>query len=89
MMALKVYGGTNFAGGRGQVWMIVATTSWKCASELTRTSLSYLKTYWSITGNETDVEIAMSEPETVFYIPLDAPHDEKRDKKNWKRLEGN
>lgn len=64
-MALKVYGGLTFVGGK-QVRTIVATTSQKLAAELTGVSLSYLRAYWSVTGNAHEIEVAMAMPGTVF-----------------------
>jgi hypothetical protein len=82
-MALKVYGGNGFIVGK-QVRMIVAARSWKRVSELTGTTTSYLKTYWSVTGNKDELETAFGEPEVVFYRGLDDPWKEKYD---WKRFE--
>lgn len=64
-MALRVYGGLTFLKGK-QVRTIVAAKSMKRASELTGESYSYIRKYWSETGNEVECQFALSSPETVF-----------------------
>jgi len=87
MRKLKVYGGLDFRRIEkrlAQVRTIVATTSWRRASELTGLSLYELQTYWAISGNERELGIALSCPETVFikindtYIKRDEYAETKR-----------
>lgn len=62
---LKVFGGLTRENGK-YVRTIVATTTQKRASELVELSINELRTYWSITGNETELAVALAKPETVF-----------------------
>ena len=65
---LKVYGGTfHLAGIVAQQRVIVAASSQKRVAELLDVSLYVIQTYFSITGNEYELEVALSEPETIFY----------------------
>lgn len=61
-MKLKVYG----VGWMGRHRRIVATTSKKKAAELIGTSLYHFNEYGCETGNEEEIKMAMSKPETVF-----------------------
>ena len=61
-MKLKVYG----IGWMGRHRRIVATTSKKKAAELIGTSLYHFNEYGCETGNEEEIKLAMSKPETVF-----------------------
>lgn len=62
---MKVFGGIIFRNGK-QVRAIVATTSQKRAAELVGVSLSELRDYWSVTGNDIEMQTACSEPGRVF-----------------------
>ena len=65
---LKVYGGTfHLAGIVAQQRVIVAASSQKRAAELLDVSLYVIQTYFSVTGNEYELEVALGEPETIFY----------------------
>lgn len=61
-MKLKVWG----IGWCGTHRRIVATTSKKRAAELVGTSFYHFNEFASITGNETEVALAMAKPETVY-----------------------
>ena len=64
MRKLKVYG-WNHCGTQRR---ICAATSWKRVRELegnTRSIASYLD-YGSVTGNEAELKLALSKPETIF-----------------------
>jgi len=70
---LKVYGGHLFGsqfGMRGSR-VIVAAHSWKETAELLDTSLSHIKTYWSITYNEYELKLCFANPLMAFYVPDD------------------
>lgn len=71
MSKLKVYGGDVIIG-HTQVRAIVATTSKEKVAEIVGITLYEIKTYWSDTRNESEVEVAMSNP-GVMYI-----HHEER-----------
>lgn len=64
-MKLKVYGGLTITNGK-QVRTIVATTSQQKVAELTGLPVKYIRDYWSITGNNLELEIALASPNTVF-----------------------
>ncbi|MGE8063800.1 hypothetical protein [Pseudomonas sp. NPDC089569] len=64
-MALKVFGGLTMVKGK-QVRTIVAASSQKKAAELVGVSLSYLRGYWSETGNAVELKTALSQPGVVF-----------------------
>lgn len=64
---IKVYGGNTFHDGK-QVRCVIATTSWKRAAELTGESLSYLRTYWSITGNTAELAAAKAHAGTPLLV---------------------
>jgi hypothetical protein len=64
---LKVYGGSSFIRGK-QVRVIVAARSMKRASELLKESYSYMREYWSVTGNKMEIETATAKPEQPFYF---------------------
>lgn len=67
---LKVYGGIIFVKGK-QMRAVVATTSQKRLSEIVKESLYEIRNFWSETGNDAELEIALSKPESVFYKTLD------------------
>lgn len=70
MAKLKVYGGNDFEvvnGRRKQVRVIVAATSQKAAAEAVGISLSALRSDWSETWNDLELETAMSAPGVVFH----------------------
>jgi hypothetical protein len=83
MREYKVFAGNGFIRGK-QVFMIVAAKTQKRASELTGLSTGEIRNYWSITGNKDQIETAMSEPETVFYIPT---KDKWMEKKDWQKMD--
>jgi hypothetical protein len=67
MVQLKVYGG----GLGGTLRAVVAATSWMSVHRLlseqgANVSTGYLREYWSITGNPSEVEKALAEPGRVF-----------------------
>lgn len=64
-MKLKVFGGLTIKNGK-QVRTIVATTSQQKAADLVGISLGHLRDYWSVTGNPTELDVALSKPNTVF-----------------------
>lgn len=62
MKELKVYGGS----ANGQYREIVATRTKKKAIELFGISYSHFRDYYCETGNEQEITIATSKPDTVF-----------------------
>lgn len=64
-MALKVYGGATMVGMQ-QVRTIVAASNQKEAAELLGTTLHEIRSYWSVTGNELEIDTALASPRTVF-----------------------
>ena len=62
MNKFKVYG----IGWMGRYRRIVAASSQKEAAQLIGTTLHHFREYASITGNKEEVELAMSEPGTVW-----------------------
>lgn len=66
---LKVYGGRFWVrgydtrGGRA----IIATRTKKRAMEILELSQSEFYNFWCETGNETELKIALAEPETIFF----------------------
>lgn len=60
-----VYGGLTFVDGR-QVRTIVAAKNRTQAARLIGESVHSFKQYWSVTGNETELAVALSAPLTVF-----------------------
>lgn len=75
-MAIKVFGGLIFLGGK-QVRTIVAAKTKKRAAELLKISTYELNTWWSETGNEKELETALSSPETVFCATTSMGYDFK------------
>ena len=65
MRELKVWGGLTFLNGK-QVRTIVATRTKKRAAELLNLSAFEFREYWTDTGNETELKIALAKPETIF-----------------------
>ncbi len=65
---LKVYGSTfHLAGVAKQQRVIVAASSQKRVAELLDVSLYIIQTYFSVTGNGHELEVALGKPETIFY----------------------
>lgn len=62
MKKKKVYG----IGWMGRYRRIVAASSQKEAARLIGTTLSHLREYASVTGNTEEVELAMSDPGSVW-----------------------
>ena len=65
---LKVYSGYTRIDGK-QVNVAVATTSQKRAAELSGVNSSYVRNYWSVTGNSETIALAMVKPETLVILP--------------------
>lgn len=65
MRKLKVYGGLLHTN-HGQRRHIMASTSWAKVAIATKCSIGFLRDYWSITGNATEIETAMKSPETLI-----------------------
>lgn len=66
-MKLRTFGGNTFIGGR-QVRVVIATTSWKKAADAAGESLNYVRDYWSVTGNPSEIALAESEPGRLFEV---------------------
>lgn len=66
-MTLKVFGGLTVENGN-QVRTIVATTSKKKAAALVGESLYHFNEYWCETGNDIELQTALSSPMTVFKV---------------------
>jgi len=66
----KVFGGTLNMGARGYLRAIVAVSSRDKAAKILRISSHEVRTYWALTGNKTELAIALAKPETVF-VALD------------------
>jgi len=62
---LKVWGGMSFRTGKQSRTLVAAYTK-KRAMEILGLTSSAMTNYWSITGNEVEVAVATSKPETVF-----------------------
>ena len=58
---LKVYGGLVVRDGK-QRRAVVATTSQREVARITEESLSYIRNFWSVTGNVSEVRDAMENP---------------------------
>lgn len=72
MSALKVYGVTvTLRGNAGfkQVRAIVAATSISKAAAALRITPNRLRTYGSVTGNATELEVALADPGVVYFNP--------------------
>ena len=65
MAKLKVFGGYIIYGNK-QRRVIVATTSQKKVAEITKQTLSEIRNWFCVTGNEKEQKIALSEPHTMF-----------------------
>jgi len=78
MKAFKVWGGLEFVHGK-QVRTIVATYTKKRAAELLGVSMYYFNNYWTKTGNDIELEVALSEPETVFRASSSMGNDFKKE----------
>ncbi|MEJ5209393.1 hypothetical protein [Denitratimonas sp. CY0512] len=68
MAKLKVYSGLTLGQGRKEVRTVVAAPSWKRAAEIAGLSIGFMRDYWSITGNTSEIEAAMKNPETLVLI---------------------
>lgn len=66
MRKLKVYGGMYFTDNHKQMRHIMASTSWAKVAKATKYSVGYLRAYWCITGNESEIKLAMATPETLI-----------------------
>lgn len=66
---LPVYGGADILSGV-QYRLIVAAKSRAEASRITKIPKSYLKKYWSTTGNEAEIKLANSKAGAIFIRPL-------------------
>ncbi|MDU4254513.1 hypothetical protein [Pseudomonas sp.] len=73
-MALKVYGGHTFKGGR-QARTIIAAKSMKEAAEAIGTTLTEMRAYWSVSGNPKELEIALAQPGVVLYERVERSGD--------------
>lgn len=75
MSKLKVYSlngfrsGVRNPNGGHQTDEIVAARSMAEAARLFGTSLHHMRTYGHETGNDRQIEVAMSRPGVVFYVP--------------------
>ena len=69
MIKFKVYCRCSIYNGK-QVRAIVATKTKKKASILLGISYSYFTDYFCETGNEKELEIALKNPEIVFYTDI-------------------
>lgn len=65
---LKVFGGCLTGSDR----TIVAATTKKRAAELLRVSIHYFNSYCNETGNEAEVQLALSNPEVVYRKGIDS-----------------
>ena len=81
MTKLKVYGGFIFIK-TDQCRTIVATTSQRIVAELLDLTLHEIQNYWSITGNEEELAIALANPGRVFVKEGQVYHDG-----NWYELD--
>lgn len=71
MAQMKVLGGITHSA-EGWLRTIVAVKSKREAAEILDVSLGYINRYWAETGNQEEVETAMSAPGTAFVKPLDS-----------------
>ena len=62
---LKVWGGLTLKGGK-QHRTIVAATSQANAAEALGCTLHELRGYWAVTGNKTELGVALAKPGQVF-----------------------
>lgn len=62
---MKVFSGLKFAKGK-QRRTVVAAPSRKAAAELLGLSVGHMKDYWTVTGNQLEIETAMAQPGVVF-----------------------
>ena len=74
---LKVF----VVGHDGRNTRMVAATSRKAAAAMMDVTLCRLSDYGSVTGNQHDIEVAMTEPIGPWEKPVWGTHE-------WKRLEG-
>ena len=68
MNKYKVYGGMIMVNGK-QVRVVIATTSAQKAAHAAKTTVGYVRDYWSVTGNEAEINAAMATPETLIISP--------------------
>ncbi len=69
---MKVWVMTSVIRG-ANVRMVVAAPNQKVAAKAFWTSVYTLRQYASVTGNDGDIQIAMTDPGTVFVQDLDYP----------------
>ncbi len=81
MSKLKVWSGLIFIKSK-QHRAIMATTSQRRVAELIDSTLHEVQNYWSITGSEEELAIALANPERVFVKEGQAYHDG-----NWYELD--
>lgn len=62
---LKVYAGLSFVNDKA-VRTIVATATKRKALELLDEKPYYFNLYWEISRNETELDVALNHPNTVF-----------------------
>ena len=71
MRKYKVWGGLTFKKGK-QVRTIIATKTKKRAKEILlefhNIKQYYFCDYWCETSNSQEIELALSKPETIFYV---------------------
>lgn len=86
MKKLKVYGYRGWRcecppapNGSKQTREIVSAKSYAEAARLFGCSVHELKTYGGVTGNSSEIELAMSQPGTVFWLPLDGRWQNKHE----------
>lgn len=63
---LRVYGWSETRGGKS-VRCIMAATSQKELSELTKMSLYYIRGWVEETGNDVEIAVATAKPRTLFW----------------------
>ena len=68
---LKIYGGSVIRGGV-QYAAIVAASSQQAAANAADVTVGDIRSYWGETSNAQQVETAMSQPGTVFAVPINA-----------------
>lgn len=66
MAKLKVYGGNLYQKGGRFCRAVVAASSRPKAALILGQGLGHFRNYWSETGNQAEIEIAMSRPGVVF-----------------------
>lgn len=81
---MKVYAGTTVVKGKS-IRTIVAARSQKEVASLLGISVSHMRDYWSVTGNEVECKVALTQPGVVMYASSSMVGDfvprETKDKK--------